>query len=83
MPLISFSSGWVLPIVIVGVIAGIHGDSYYSSEMCLINLDHFWFFTGPIIGFVVISALVMIVTAKEQHESSYSKNEKANKVTYL
>jgi uncharacterized membrane protein len=46
----------------------------------LVNLDNLWINISPIIIIVMISILVMIFSAKEHTESSYTKNQKANKL---
>ncbi|CAH1794754.1 unnamed protein product [Owenia fusiformis] len=72
--------GWILPGAMVGAFVGMHTDDYYAPDMCWIAWQYVWLFLGPVLGIIVISILVLIFTAKEHNESSYSKNEKTNKM---
>ncbi|CAD5123647.1 DgyrCDS11973 [Dimorphilus gyrociliatus] len=71
--------GWLLPAALVGAFIGTYNKDYYSLEMCFVAWKHKWLWIGPATAMLAITVLVLIFTAKEQHESSYSKNEKTNK----
>ncbi|ESO83436.1 hypothetical protein LOTGIDRAFT_169300 [Lottia gigantea] len=75
--------GWVIPGVLVGAFVGTNTDTYYAVDMCWISWDHFWLFIGPAVGIIAISILVMIFTAKEHNENSYTKTEKTNKIIMI
>ncbi|XP_074649069.1 adhesion G protein-coupled receptor L3-like [Tubulanus polymorphus] len=75
--------GWVIPGVLAGAFVGSHSHDYYAPDMCWIAWEHVWLFIGPVIGTIAITILVLIFTAKEHHESSYTKNEQANKVILI
>ncbi|KAK3761610.1 hypothetical protein RRG08_040305 [Elysia crispata] len=71
--------GWVLPAIGVGIFVGTI-DNYRADDMCWIAPDHMWLFIGPAIGIMSITILVLIFTAKEHNENSYTKSDKSNKV---
>ncbi|XP_059158667.1 cadherin EGF LAG seven-pass G-type receptor 1-like [Physella acuta] len=71
--------GWVLPAILVGAFVGT-SDHYYAQDMCWVAPDHMWLFIGPAIGIISITILVLIFTAKEHNENSYTKSDKTNKV---
>ncbi|PAA88199.1 hypothetical protein BOX15_Mlig026270g1 [Macrostomum lignano] len=71
--------GWIVPIAFVGTFVGINGNSYYAIDMCWTARENVWLYAGPAIGIVAITVMVLTFTAKEHHESSYTKDEKANK----
>ncbi|CAG5122306.1 unnamed protein product, partial [Candidula unifasciata] len=71
--------GWVLPGIMVGAFVGT-SDGYYAKDMCWVAPDHMWLFIGPAIGIMSITVLVLIFTAKEHNESSYTKSDKTNKI---
>ncbi|XP_046574177.1 cadherin EGF LAG seven-pass G-type receptor 1-like [Haliotis rubra] len=75
--------GWVIPAVLVGAFVGSHSDNYYAPDMCWIAWEHFWLFIGPAVGVLAINILVLIFTAKEHNENSYTKSEKTNKVILI
>ncbi|XP_064634672.1 adhesion G protein-coupled receptor L1-like [Lineus longissimus] len=75
--------GWIIPGVLVGAFIGTHTDDYYAPDMCWIAWEYVWLFAGPAVGIITVSILVLIFTAKEHHESSYTKNEKANKIILI
>jgi hypothetical protein len=72
--------GWGLPLVLVPILVVIKYDSYFSEKICWFNLDYIAIFGSPCVIMVLVSMLVMIFSAKEHRESSYTKNEKANKL---
>jgi hypothetical protein len=72
--------GWLLPAVVVVVLLLSFSDTYYDARLCWFNLDNLWVNISPMIAMVAISALVMVFSAKEHSESSYTKNAKANKL---
>ncbi|XP_021355754.1 cadherin EGF LAG seven-pass G-type receptor 1-like isoform X2 [Mizuhopecten yessoensis] len=72
--------GWILPGVFVGAFVGSQGETYYAKDMCWIAWDNLWLFVGPTLGIVTVAIMVLILTAKEHNENSYTKSEKTNKV---
>ena len=72
--------GYVLPAVIVFVLFLTKSKDYYDKKLCWFNLDHLWINVSPMISMLAVSILVMVFSAKEHTESSYTKNEKANKL---
>jgi hypothetical protein len=72
--------GYLLPAVLVFVLILTKSKGYHDSKLCWFNLDNLWINISPIIIIVMISILVMIFSAKEHTESSYTKNQKANKL---
>ncbi|XP_064617683.1 LOW QUALITY PROTEIN: adhesion G protein-coupled receptor L2-like [Liolophura sinensis] len=75
--------GWVIPGVLVGAFVGTQGELYYAHNMCWIAWGHLWLFIGPILGIIIVTILVLIFTAKEHNENSYTKSEKTNKVILI
>ncbi|XP_041364256.1 uncharacterized protein LOC121379672 [Gigantopelta aegis] len=75
--------GWVIPAVLVGAFLGTNKDDYYAPDMCWIAFDHFWLFIGPAVGIIAVSILVLIFTAKEHNENSYTKSEKTNRIILI
>ncbi|XP_052265655.1 adhesion G protein-coupled receptor L2-like [Dreissena polymorpha] len=75
--------GWVLPAVLVGSFVGSLGKTYYARDMCWISWDNLWLFVGPALGIIAVTIMVMIFTAKEHNENSYTKSEKSNKTITL
>ncbi|KAK7477812.1 hypothetical protein BaRGS_00030995 [Batillaria attramentaria] len=71
--------GWVIPGVLVGAFVGT-ADNYYATEMCWVAPDHLWLFLGPACAFIGVTILVLIFTAKEHNENSYTKSDKTNKI---
>ncbi|CAF3578226.1 unnamed protein product [Adineta steineri] len=76
--------GYILPFCIVTLLASIKKSTYFlpvKLHLCFIDLDD-WFkiYFMPILGIIFITIMVMIFSAKQHHESSYTKNEKANEV---
>ncbi|CAF0780051.1 unnamed protein product [Adineta ricciae] len=76
--------GYILPFCIVTLLASIKTKTYFMATklgLCFIDLDD-WFkiYFIPITGIIFITIMVMIFSAKQHHESSYTKNEKANEV---
>ncbi|XP_070181949.1 cadherin EGF LAG seven-pass G-type receptor 1-like [Littorina saxatilis] len=71
--------GWVFPAVLVGAFVGT-ADNYYADDMCWVAPDHMWLFLGPALGISGITILVLIFTAKEHNENSYTNSEKTNKI---
>jgi hypothetical protein len=72
--------GYIVPGVIVLILVLAKSNEYYDKKLCWFNLDHLWINVSPMIAMLAISCLVMIFSAKEQTETSYTKNEKANKL---
>ncbi|VDI57656.1 latrophilin 2 [Mytilus galloprovincialis] len=72
--------GWVIPGILVGAFIGSQGDGYYAKDMCWVDWDNLWLFCGPAVGIIAVNIMVMIFTAKEQNENSYTKSEKTNKI---
>ncbi|XP_050390445.2 cadherin EGF LAG seven-pass G-type receptor 1 [Patella vulgata] len=75
--------GWVIPGILVGAFIGTNSDTYYAEDMCWISWAHFWLFIGPAVGIIAVSTLVLIFTAKEHNENSYTKSEKTNKIIMI
>ncbi|KAI8794290.1 latrophilin-3, partial [Biomphalaria glabrata] len=71
--------GWVIPAILVGAFVGT-SDNYCALDMCWVAPDHLWLFIGPAIGIISITILVLIFTAKEHNENSYTKSDKTNKI---
>ncbi|CAL1530171.1 unnamed protein product, partial [Lymnaea stagnalis] len=71
--------GWVIPAILVGAFVGT-SDHYIAHDMCWVAPDHMWLFIGPAIGIISITILVLIFTAKEHNENSYTKSDKTNKI---
>ncbi|KAK2189699.1 hypothetical protein NP493_99g02003 [Ridgeia piscesae] len=59
------------------------GQSPATSATCWIAWQHVWLFIGPAIGLCIVTLLVLIFTAKEHYESSYSKNETTNNMILI
>ena len=72
--------GYLLPALIVFVLILTKSKAYHDPKLCWFNLDNLWINISPIISMLAISILVMIFSAKEHTESSYTKNQKANKL---
>jgi latrophilin 2 len=72
--------GWLMPFFIVIVMLLSHSKTYYDEKICWFNLQNLWINISPMISMVAVSALVMIFSAKEHSESSYTKTAKANKL---
>ncbi|XP_022079827.1 adhesion G protein-coupled receptor L3-like [Acanthaster planci] len=72
--------GYVFPAVLVGAVVKIKWDTYFSSDVCLLDTNHIWFLIGPAIGLWVVTVFVLVYTGKAIMESSYSKDREANKV---
>ncbi|XP_014771943.1 cadherin EGF LAG seven-pass G-type receptor 1 isoform X1 [Octopus bimaculoides] len=75
--------GWIFPAVLVGAFVGSHGETYYAPDMCWIAWGHIWLFLGPAVGIIAITILVLIFTAKEHNENSYTQSEKTNKTIQI
>ncbi|CAF0804146.1 unnamed protein product [Rotaria sordida] len=76
--------GYILPFCIVTLLASIKKSTYFMQikmRLCFIDLDD-WLkiYFIPISAIIFITIMVMIFSAKQHHESSYTKNEKANEV---
>ncbi|CAF2762828.1 unnamed protein product [Rotaria sp. Silwood2] len=76
--------GYILPFCIVTLLASIKKSTYFmpiKMRLCFIDLDD-WLkiYFIPISAIIFITIMVMIFSAKQHHESSYTKNEKANEV---
>ncbi|KAL4240048.1 latrotoxin receptor [Mactra antiquata] len=71
--------GWIIPAVLVGAFVGSQGQHYYSEDMCWVSWENLWIFVGPALGIIAVSIMVLIFTAKEHNENSYTKSEKSNK----
>ena len=72
--------GWVFPAFIVIILLVTKSKFYYDRKLCLFNLDNLWINVSPMLAMLAITFLVMVFSDKEQTESSYTKNEKANKL---
>ena len=72
--------GWVFPALIVIILLVTKSKLYYDRKWCFFNLDNLWINVSPMLAMLAITFLVMVFSAKEQTESSYTKNEKANKL---
>ncbi len=72
--------GYVLPAFMVAILLVTKSNTYYDQKLCWFNLDNLWINISPMISMIAISCLVMIFSAKEHTESSYTKNAKANKL---
>ena len=72
--------GYLLPGVIVFVLVLTKSKGYHDKKLCWFKLDNLWLNVSPIISMLAVSILVMIFSAKEHTESSYTKNQKANKL---
>lgn len=72
--------GWLIPGIIVLIMLLTKSNAYYHKKFCLFNLDNIWLNVSPVISMLAVSFLVMIFSAKEHTEISYTKNEKANKL---
>lgn len=72
--------GWLIPIIIVVIIFLVNSDDYFDQKLCWFNLDRIWINIGPALSIIAISILVMIFSAKEHTEVSYTKTEKSNKI---
>ncbi|UJR35373.1 hypothetical protein I4U23_028130 [Adineta vaga] len=75
--------GYILPFCIVTLLASIKTKTYFmttKSGLCFIDLDD-WFkiYFIPITGIIFITIMVMIFSAKQHHESSYTKMKKPMK----
>ncbi|KAI0236958.1 hypothetical protein LSAT2_012517 [Lamellibrachia satsuma] len=55
----------------------------FPDSRCWIAWQHVWLFIGPAIGLCIVTLLVLVFTAKEHYESSYSKNEKTNNMILI
>lgn len=75
--------GWIFPAVLVGAFVGSHSQTYYAPDMCWIDWGHIWLFLGPAVGIIAITILVLIFTAKEHNENSYTQSEKTNKTIQI
>ncbi|XP_053392532.1 adhesion G protein-coupled receptor L2-like [Mercenaria mercenaria] len=75
--------GWIIPAVLVGAFVGSQGQHYYAKDMCWISWGNLWLFVGPALGIIAVSIMVLIFTAKEHNENSYTKSEKSNKSIIL
>ena len=75
-----YSLGWIMPAFIVAILFAIYSKTYYDKKLCWFNLDNLWINLVPMISMLAITILVMIFSAKEQTESAYTKNQKANKL---
>ncbi|KAK3590964.1 hypothetical protein CHS0354_034536 [Potamilus streckersoni] len=71
--------GWVIPGVLVGAFVGSQRESYYNPAMCWVSWDNIWLCIGPAAGILLVTIMVLIFTAKEHNENSYTKSEKTNK----
>ncbi|XP_078577692.1 adhesion G protein-coupled receptor L2-like isoform X1 [Branchiostoma floridae x Branchiostoma japonicum] len=73
--------GWVVPGMVVAAFVGINQDSYYDDgNLCWPSSNHVWMLLGPVFGILTITTLVLIFAMKDIVESSYSKDQQANKV---
>ena len=72
--------GYLLPGLIVFILIIAKSKTYHDTKLCWFNLDHLWINVSPVVSMLAISILVMIFSAKEHTESSYTKNQKANKL---
>lgn len=72
--------GWLLPAVLVIILFATKSNNYFDDNLCWFNLDNLWVNVSPMICMICVSMLVMIFSAKEHTESSYTKNQKANKL---
>jgi hypothetical protein len=72
--------GWFLPAVLVVILWWQKKALYYDTKFCWFNTENVWLNVSPMISMLVVSILVMIFSAKEHTEISYTKNEKANKM---
>ncbi|CAF0710943.1 unnamed protein product [Brachionus calyciflorus] len=72
--------GWLIPAIIVIIMILAKSDDYYHEKLCWFNLDNIWINISPNICMLSVTFLVMIFSAKEHTEISYTKNEKANKL---
>ncbi|KAJ8318311.1 hypothetical protein KUTeg_003402 [Tegillarca granosa] len=75
--------GWAMPGVLVGAFVGSQGDFYYAKDMCWIAWDNLWLFVGPVVGIIAVTIMVLIFTAKEHNENSYTKSEKTNNIIMI
>ncbi|WAR25739.1 AGRL2-like protein [Mya arenaria] len=75
--------GWIIPAVLVGSFVGSQGENYYAKDMCWVSWDNLWLFVGPALGIIAVTIMVLIFTAKEHNENSYTKSEKNNKSIIL
>lgn len=71
--------GWILPLFFVGAYYAGNYNNYLSEVMCFITMKKIWFLITPLVVILLVTVLVLIVTMKEQMESSYSKNETTNR----
>lgn len=72
--------GWAVPAIVVSALLLSKSNFYYDKKLCWFNLENLWVNVSPMIVMLSISILVMIFSAKEHTEISYTKNEKANKL---
>ncbi|RNA30400.1 adhesion G -coupled receptor L2-like [Brachionus plicatilis] len=75
--------GWLIPAIIVFIIFLTNSDDYFHDKMCWFNLDNIWINVSPALSILAISILVMVFSAKEHTEISYTKTEKSNKASFL
>lgn len=72
--------GWLLPAFTVLVYLLWYRGNYYDQKLCFFNLKSLSTNLIPMIALLVITIMVMIISAKEHTEISYTKNQKANKM---
>lgn len=72
--------GWLLPAFVVLIYLLWYRDTYYDEKLCFFNLEQLSTNLVPMFALLIIAILVMIISAKEHTESSYTKNRKANKM---
>ncbi|XP_071808714.1 adhesion G protein-coupled receptor L2-like isoform X2 [Asterias amurensis] len=72
--------GYLFPAVLVGAVAKVKWDNYFSSDVCLLDPVHIWYLIGPALGLSAVTVFVLVYTGKAIMESSYSKDREANKI---
>lgn len=72
--------GWLIPAIIVVIFLLVYSVDYFDEKVCWFNLNNIWVNVSPAISILSISILVMVFSAKEHTEISYTKTEKSNKI---
>jgi len=72
--------GWLFPVLLIVILYITNSEDYYDRNLCWFNLSNLWINVSPMIAMLAITILVMIISAKEHTEISYTKNEKSNKL---
>ncbi|XP_065069938.1 uncharacterized protein LOC135694960 isoform X2 [Rhopilema esculentum] len=75
---------WGLPLVIVGITAGLDFTAYGNEKYCWINVKngYIWSFAGPVILVVVFNCIIMALAVKVMRKKSKKREEKIQEIWY-